>query len=79
MSTESSQAVASSLARIFCAEISLACSPVDSCAITLVVKLVKITAKMTPKIYLKRFTMQKYLIILDYPSFFSKIFNTFAL
>ena len=35
-----------------------------------VVKLIKITAKMALKICLKRFTMQKYLIILELSFFF---------
>ena len=70
MSTESSHAVASSLTRLFCTEISESLSLEKSCAATSVVKLIKITAKMALKICLKRFTMQKYLIIFNYPSFF---------
>ena len=46
MSTESSHAVASSLTRLFCTEISESLSLEKSCAATSVVKLIKITAKM---------------------------------
>ena len=61
------------------AEDSFELLPGKSCAAALVVKMINKTAKIALKMYLKRFTMQKYLIILDFPSFFSFFFNTFAL